>query len=71
MAAIAGIIISPELAVASLVYPRFGQCRRWRAETMGEQYMRSDSLVDNVADPFISVVQNPTQAYPAYLITHH
>ena len=30
-----------------------------------------DSLVDNIADPAIFVVQNSNQAYPAYVITYH
>ena len=37
----------------------------------GEQYIRFDSLVDDVANPTIFVVQEGSQAYPAYLITYH
>ena len=37
----------------------------------GEQYIRYDSLVDDIANPSIFVVQHPAQAYPAYLITYH
>ena len=37
----------------------------------GDQCVRHDSLVDNIVNPSIFVVQNPAQAYPAYLITYH
>jgi len=37
----------------------------------GEQYIRFDSLVDDEANPTIFVVQEGSQAYPAYLITYH
>ena len=37
----------------------------------GQQYARYNSLVNNVKDPSIFVVQHSSQAYPAYLITYH
>ena len=37
----------------------------------GSQYNRFDSLVDNESNPSIFVVQDGSQAYPAYLITYH
>lgn len=37
----------------------------------GEQYARFNSLVNNVADPTIFVVQHSSQAYPTHLITYH
>ena len=37
----------------------------------GERFVRYDSLVDNVANPKIFVVQHSSQAYPAYVITYH
>lgn len=37
----------------------------------GEQYIRFDSRVDDVGNPTIFVVQEGSQAYPAYLITYH
>ena len=37
----------------------------------GEQYKRYNSLVNNVANPSIFVVQHSNQAYPAYLLTYH
>jgi poly [ADP-ribose] polymerase 7/11/12/13 len=36
-----------------------------------ERFKRFNSLVDNEANPSIFVVQNSSQAYPAYLITYH
>jgi poly [ADP-ribose] polymerase 7/11/12/13 len=37
----------------------------------GEAYRRYNSLVNDVANPSIFVVQHTSQAYPAYLITYH
>ena len=37
----------------------------------GEKYWKYNSLVNNVAEPTIFVVQDKSQAYPAYLITYH
>lgn len=37
----------------------------------GEQYARFNSLVNNVADPTIFVVQHFSQAYLTHLITYH
>lgn len=42
------------------VYPHVG----------GELYVRHNSLVNNVANPSIFVIQHSSQAYPAYLITY-
>ena len=37
----------------------------------GESFRRYNSLVDNVDNPSMFVIQEPGQAYPAYLITYH
>ena len=37
----------------------------------GEQYTRYNSLVNDVANPSIFVVQHSNMVYPAYLITYH
>ena len=37
----------------------------------GEKYKRYNSLVDKPTNPSIFVVQHPSQAYPAYLVTYH
>ena len=37
----------------------------------GESQSRFNSLVDNVDDPTIFVVQHSNQAYPSFLITYH
>jgi hypothetical protein len=37
----------------------------------GEQYKTYDSLVNDVTNPEIFVVQQSSQAYPAYLLTYH
>jgi hypothetical protein len=37
----------------------------------GEQYTRYNSLVNDVDDPSIFVVQHSSQAYPKYLIAYH
>lgn len=37
----------------------------------GEQYKKYNSLVDNVVNPSIFVVQHSNEAYPAYLLTYH
>ena len=37
----------------------------------GEKYKRYNSLVNDVKNPRIFVVQHSSQAYPAYLITYH
>lgn len=36
----------------------------------GRQYTRYNSMVNNVADPSIFVVQHSSQCYPAYQITY-
>ena len=41
------------------------------AKVPGQQYVRYNSLVDQVQDPTIFVVQHSSQVYPAYLITYH
>lgn len=37
----------------------------------GEKFTRFNSLVNNVREPSIFVVQHSNQAYPKYLITYH
>ena len=37
----------------------------------GEEFKRYDSLVNNVRNPQIFVVQHSNQAYPKYLVTYH
>jgi hypothetical protein len=37
----------------------------------GELYKKFNSLVDNVVNPSIFVVQHSNEAYPAYLLTYH
>ena len=37
----------------------------------GEQFVRYNSLVNDVKNPSIFVVQHSSQAYPAYVITYH
>ena len=37
----------------------------------GELFKRHDSMVNQIVNPSIFVVQNPAQAYPAYLVTYH
>jgi poly [ADP-ribose] polymerase 7/11/12/13 len=37
----------------------------------GQKYARYNSLVNDVTDPVIFVVQHSGQAYPSYLITYH
>ena len=37
----------------------------------GEQFTRFNSLVNNVRNPAIFVVQHSNQAYPKYVITYH
>ena len=36
----------------------------------GEKYKKYNSLVNNAANPSIFVVQQSSQAYPAYLLTY-
>jgi hypothetical protein len=37
----------------------------------GEAYKKYNSLVNEVDDPTIFVVQHSSQAYPAFLLTYH
>ena len=37
----------------------------------GKLYKKYNSLVDNVVNPSIFVVQHSNEAYPAYLLTYH
>jgi hypothetical protein len=37
----------------------------------GDKYQRYNSLVDDLYEPVIFVVQESCQAIPAYLITYH
>jgi hypothetical protein len=36
-----------------------------------EQFVRYNSLADNVKSPSIHIIQHSSQAYPLYLLTYH
>ena len=63
-----------QLIVAEVLVGKWTKGRRGMSNyplLPGEQFKKYNSLVDNVVNPSIFVVQHSNEAYPAYLLTYH